>query len=152
MEIKHCCVSLLDVPDVLPFGFERLENNLMDILDGTDEMDGALIAFMTDLELEFNEDVYQLGQDMVGEKLYRRYMFEKGGFLEVAMERPCAVIAHFISLERGQTFAEALSRVVIGYVKGGLGDLLVGDIQVSFQEESQLSNFKLAELRKLRNV
>lgn len=151
MEIKHCCVSLLDVPEVLPFGFEHSEN-VMEMLGSMDKIDDKLLEFMTDLELEFGEGIYRLGQDMVGEKLYRRYMFEKGGFIEVAMEKPCAIIAHFISIERGEVFAEALSKVIKRYVRGEIADLLVDDIQVSFQKETELTNYKLAELRKLRNV
>jgi len=153
MKIKHCCVSVLDVPEVLPFGFEsEAEGGVRDLLDYNDHSDEVLSHFMSDLERELGEGVYTLGMDVVGDKFYRRFLFEKGGFAEVAVERPCAVVAHFISLERGHSFAEALSKVIGKYVKGEIGDLLIGDIQVSFQEESELSNYKLAELRKLRNV
>ncbi len=153
MKIKHCCVSVLDVPEVLPFGFEsEVAGSVQDILEYNDHSDEVLSDFMSDLEREFCEGVYTLGTDVVGDKFYRRFMFEKGGFAEVAIERPCAIIAHFISLERGHAFAEALSKVINKYVKGEIGELLIGDIQVSFQEESELNNYKIAELRKLRNV
>ncbi|MCK4491507.1 MAG: hypothetical protein KAU03_02710 [Candidatus Altiarchaeales archaeon] len=153
MEIKHCCVSLLDVPEVLPFGFEPSSSeNIMDLLEGTDHSEDKLLGFMSDLEREFGERIYRLGQDMVAEKLYRRYLLERDGFIEVAIEKPCAVIAHFTTMERGEKFANALANVVKKYVGGEIANLLCDDINISCQEQSELTQYKLQELRGLRNV
>lgn len=151
MEIRHYCVSLLDVPEVLPFGFEKNEN-VLDMFDKIDFAEGKLLEFMSDLEKEFKENIYRLGQDMIGGKLYKRYMFKKDGFLEIAMEKPSAIIAHFITKERGRRFAESLARVIPKYVKGEIADLMINDISVTFQEKEELNHYKLAELRKLRDV
>lgn len=153
MEIKHCCVSLLDVPEVLPFGYEPGEGeDIIEVLEGTSHSEDELEEFMKVMEEEFSEQIYQLGQDMVAGKMYRRYLLEENGFVEVAVEKPSAVIGHFTTVERGQAFAEALARVVKEYVEGDIADLLCEDINISFQEESNLKNYKIEELRELRNV
>ena len=153
MEIKHCCVSLLDVPEVLPFGYEpTAAENLVDILKDTDRSEDMLVEFMTDLEKEFKEPIYRLGQDMVGEKLYRRYLLEKDGFIEIALEKPAAIIAHFTNIERGKDFAAALEKTITKYVEGDIAQLLCDDINISYQEETDLTQYKLQEIRHLRNV
>jgi len=153
MEIRHCCVSLLDVPEVLPFGFEpKAAENLIDILEDTDHIEDMLKEFMTDLEQEYKEPIYRLGQDMIGEKLYRRYLLEKDGFIEVALEKPAAIIAHFTNIKRGKKFAAALEKTIKKYVEGDIAQLLSDDINVSYQKETQLTQYKLQELRNLRNV
>ncbi len=153
MEIRHCCVSLLDVPEVLPFGFEpSATENLVEILEDTDHSEDMLMEFMTDLETEIKEPIYRLGQDMVGEKLYRRYLLERDGFIEVALEKPAAVIAHFTNIKRGKDFAAALEKTITKYVEGDIAKLLCDDINISYQQESELTQYKLQELRNLRNV
>ena len=144
---------MLDVPEILPFGFEPSGvENLVDLLDDTNRSEDMLKEFMTTLEQEYKEPIYRLGQDMIGEKLYRRYLLEKDGFIEVALEKPAAIIAHFTNIKRGKDFAAALEKTITKYVEGDIAKLLCDDINISHQQESELTQYKLQELRNLRNV
>lgn len=151
MKTRHCCVSFLDVPEVFPFGLEK-EENVLDMLEKPDLTEGKLLEFISHLEDEFEEEIYRIGQDIIGERLYRRYLFKRDGFLEIAMEKPCAVIAHFVTINRGRKFAESLAKVIKKYLGDGIGDLMVNDINIAYEAEDALTQYKLAELRKLKNV
>ncbi len=58
-----------------------------------------------------------MGSDIIAKKFYKRFLFEKNGFLEIMDERPCAIIAHFSNRNRAVRFLNALKRTINKFVK-----------------------------------
>ena len=111
MKTKHVFVALLDVSHLLAFGLGRCADPA-ESLAAVEKSRAELEIFMNALEKEFKEPVWYMGTDILADKMYERFMFEGGGFLEIIIERPIAISAHFIDQQRARRFAAALKRTI----------------------------------------
>jgi len=48
------------------------------------------------------------GMDVVDEKNYERFIFEKGGFMEIMVEAPLVISAHFVHMDQARFFRTSL--------------------------------------------
>ena len=141
-------ISLLDVPEVLPFKISSADGGGA---QGEEKADKELFRFISELEKEFSEELYYIGWDKIGGKFYRRFLFEEEGFLEVSMTPPCAIVAHFHDKNRAHLFARALKDAVLKTVgENILTEMLVEDINITKGDEGGLTQYKLSELREIR--
>ncbi len=141
MKTDSCFVSLLDISEVLPFSRKK-ENE-----------DGAILAdlnrFMTIVERQFKDKIVFIGEDVIGEKFYYRFLFKKGGFVEVMTNPPVAIVAHFIEKKRANKFAEALKKTIDKTVREKKSrEILKNVVEVSEGKES----LGYGEWSKLRNI
>src|SRR3989344_6871044 len=97
--LKHFYVTLLDLPEALPFAFNP--SGKFDEMDKDAEKqekaDAILMKFVSYLIQKFGDDYAYIGEDVIGEKFYKRFLFEKNGFLELMTGVPAVVSAHFTS-------------------------------------------------------
>ncbi len=105
METHHIFVPLLDIGELMPFGVNA--NNLKVKID-EEAINKNLIGFIRKLEKKLKLRIYYIGFDIIGERFYERFMFEKGGFLEIMMEAPVALNAHFTNKKSAESFVKAL--------------------------------------------
>ena len=109
MVLKHYFVPLLDVSEKIPFNVS---------ICGVAKRDMAyqensrieLNKFVKILERALGEKLVYIGMDVIGEKYYERFLFEKGGFFEIMMESPLAMNAHFTNPRKANKFALALKK------------------------------------------
>lgn len=147
MRLEHYYVNLVDLPEVLPF---TVPGDGMDASEH-EKIDEALFRFMDSLE-EF-DTIHYIGQDNIEGKFYQRFLFREGGFIEVMMKAPSAVIAHFAKEERAQKFAQALQEAVVEHAtEERAASLLSNDIAVSREEEGSLSYEKWSKLKNIRDI
>lgn len=152
MKVKHIFVPALDVGELLPFGIKNTKK-LDEDLDFQEKSKKELVKFINKLEKNFNEEIYYVGMDIIGEKAYERFLFEKGGFLEIMMEEPVAINAHFVSEARGKKFAESLKRTLKQILpKGEVSNMFIDNIQVQDEQDSSLSVKKWTAIKKIRNL
>jgi hypothetical protein len=156
MRTKHTYVVLIDLPESLPFEFKLTKTKP----DGLDELDGEakkseeeLFKFVTRLEKHFKEEFSFIGEDIIGEKFYKRILFKKDGFLEIMYQPPAALIGHFIEPNRAKTFAKALEKVIDETVKEDKVKMILKNlIEVNTENEEPLTYDKWSKLTKIRGL
>jgi len=145
-------VTLVDLPEALPFEIKR-GKGIKSILEAGEEDTKKLFDFIKLLEKEFGEEFSFIGEDVIAEKFYRRFLFSKGGFLEVMSEPPAAIIAHFIEETRAKKFAAALKKVINKAVTDKVAaKILRNSVEVSTEKEEALTYKKWSELKAIRRL
>ena len=142
MKIKHSFVSLLDLAEALPFTVSPAEK---------EPKDKELFEFVDQLAQEFGEEIYYMGNDIIEDKFYERFLFEHGGFLEVMVQAPVAIVAHFVDRARAFKFARALKRVILSIDKPE-ARILADSIEVSSEHEYALDYQTWSKLKKVREA
>jgi len=153
--LKHFYVTLLDLPEALPFAFVPTVN-----LEEVDkdakkeaEADLKLQKFTVQLMKKIGEDFAFIGDDIIGEKFYKRFLFEKNGFMEVMTGVPAVISAHFTTKTRANKFAEALRQTIKNQVKDKkISAILMSAVEVSEDEASRLSFETWEKLRNIRST
>ena len=155
MMLTHFYVTLLDLPECLPFTFnptgklEELEKDERLEL----EAEARLQSFAEQLMNKFGEEFAYIGDDIIGEKFYKRFLLEKNGFMEVMTGVPAVVSAHFTTKERAEKFAEALRKTIEKQVSDEKAKMvLLQAIEVDEDEASQLTFEKWEKLRDIRST
>jgi len=152
LKSKHSYVVLIDLPEVLPFETKR-KKGIKEILEMGEEDIKKVFEFVVLLEKEFGEEISFIGEDVIAEKFYRRFLFPNGGFMEIMTEPPAAIVAHFIEIRRARKFAEALKRVLNKVVKEKtIRDILKKSVEVSSEKEDVLTYKKWTEMKSIREM
>ncbi|GEM_PF-1280488 len=153
--LRHFYVTLLDLPEALPFAFnpsgkfEEIEK------DEKKEIiaEVKLQKFVVQLMKKFGEDFAYIGDDIVGEKFYKRFLFEKSGFLEVMTGVPAVVSAHFTTRARAEKFAQSLRETIKKQVTNEKAKpILLNGVEVSEDERSRLGFETWEKLRNIRST
>ena len=148
MKKKTACVSLLDIGEALPFSHTIDENDLL-----TD--DGATLRplerFIAELEKHFREEIIGVGEDIIGEKFYYRYLFKSNGFLELMLQPPVALVAHFGEQTKAKRFSAALTKTIDATIKDKkTAEILKNVIEISAERREALSYKSWSQMRKVR--
>ena len=155
MKSKHCYVVLIDLPEALPFEIKP-PSKLSELAKiGKDSIDAekGLFKFVTLLEKNFKEDFSFIGEDIVGGKFYKRFLFSKSGFLEIMYQAPVAIIAHFLDKKRAEDFAKALKTTLKQTVKNTkVLTILQNMVEVNSEKEEPLTYEKWTKLREIRGL
>ena len=158
MRTKHTYVVLIDLPEALPFEFKMIktkpDGDGLRLLDGeTKKTEEELFKFVARLEKHFKDEFSFIGEDIIGEKFYKRFLFPKGGFLEIMYQPPAALIGHFIELDRAKKFAEALEKVIDETVEDNkIKTILKNLIEINTEKEEPLTYEKWGKLAKIRGL
>lgn len=151
--LKHFYVTLLDLPEAMPFTFTTSED--ISNLESDEKIERTaekrLITFVSVLTKKYGEKFAYIGDDIIGEKFYKRFLFEKNGFLEIMTGVPAVISAHFTTEKKAKRFALALKATIQQQVKNEKArGVLVAGIEVSEDEASRLSFEKWEKLREIR--
>lgn len=144
MKAKHSFVSLLDLPEILPFA-KKCEH----LDDINEECMKALANFVDLIAKQMKEEIHYIGQDNIGEKFYERFLFKKGGFMEIMTQPPVAIVGHFIEEKRAKKFSDALKKSVLT-IKDPVAKLVADSIEVESEEEQVLDYKTWSKLKDLR--
>jgi len=156
LKSKHTYVVLIDLIEMLPFEFKLTKTKP----DGLDKLDGEakkseeeLFKFVTKLEKHFKEEFSFIGEDIIGEKFYKRFLFQKDGFLEIMYQPPAALIGHFVEPNRAKIFAKALEKVIDETVKDNKAKMVLKNlIEINTEKEKPLTYDKWSKLSKIRGL
>lgn len=150
LKVKHYYVNLLDAPELLPFTI-KLSKDLTATFEKQDKSKKELEKFIELLAKEFKEPVWYMGFDVIGEKFFERFLFEEGGFLEVMMEAPLAINAHFVHEKRAKQFAKALKKTLQKILpKKPIAKMLLENIEIGSEELDELKVKEWDKLKKIR--
>lgn len=109
--MKPYTVIFTDKKSTLPFAIKE-KGKLDRKLKKTEESWKALERFMKILERYFKEKIYSMGFDIIGNKCYERFMFEKNGFLEIVIAEKPEIEAVFIKEKKAIRFKKALNKTI----------------------------------------
>lgn len=149
MKSQHSYVTLLDLPEALPF-----EQKKTKMLEKPSNQDEELFNFIKILEKNLKEELSFMGEDIIEGKFYKRFLFQKNGFLEVMYETPAAIIAHFIDEASAKKFASALKKTIKQVIKDSkTSTILQNLVEVKKQNiDSALTYDKWTKIKKIREM
>ena len=109
--MKPYTISFADKKGRLPFAIKeniRLDKKLKQAQDSWKSLE----KFMRILEKNFREKIYSMGFDIINNKCYERFMFEKNGFLEITMDKEPKIEASFAKEKKAIKFNKALDKTI----------------------------------------
>ncbi len=138
MQNKHSFVSFLDLTEILPFASTN----------DSDENMGSLFKFLDTLSHKLKEKIYYIGQDNIGERFYERFLFEKGGFIEMMTQKPVAIVAHVVEEKRARRCADVLKLAIIK-IKAPAAKIVADSVETSTERENVLDYKTWSKLRNI---
>jgi hypothetical protein len=155
MKSRHCYVVLIDLPEALPFEI-MVGSKPGDIsrIDGKElKAEKELFSFVSELEKNFKEKFSFIGEDIIAEKFYKRFLFSKSGFMEIMYQAPVAIVAHFLDCKRASKFANALKKTIDKKIKDEkLNTILKNMVEVNSEKEETLTYEKWSKMREIRSL
>ena len=109
--MKSYTIRFNDKRSILPFAVKE-ELKLDKKLKKTHEAWSSLEKFMKILEKYFKEKIYSMGFDIINNKCYERFMFEKNGFLEIVIGKNPEIEAAFSNERKIKRFKKALDKTI----------------------------------------
>lgn len=148
MKTKHFFVPALDIGDLLPFvvGKKRV---IADQFVEQERAKDELIKFVALLEKNYKQAIHYVGMDVIGEKNYERFLFAKGGFLEILTDSPAAINAHFPDNKTASLFRKALVATLKKLLAGSQAKLFIDSIVVQDQDDTSLT---VSEWHLMKNI
>lgn len=152
MKTKHIFVAALDVSELLPFCIVQAKR-IKDSLKEEERARKELERFIDILEKKFKEPVWYMGMDIIAEKSYERFIFEKGGFFEIMVEPPVAMNAHFVHEKRAKNFCKALKKALAEIMpKNAVSKMFIDSIEVQSEQDDSLTVSKWSKMKGIRNL
>jgi len=150
MKTKHIFVPALDVGEIVPFTVRKADS-VKESMKQQEKARLKLVEFVDKLEKKFREGIFYLGFDEIAGKFYERFMFEKGGFLEIMIEAPLAINAHFASSKKADKFCKAIRESLKELLpKGRVSDMFIDSITVQTEQDDSLTYKKWETMKDIR--
>jgi len=105
MKSTHFFVSFLDLAEQLSFS---VKPSGAKSLGKADNAFKALSDFIKMMEKNCGNEFYYVGQDVISEKLFHRFLFKDQGFVEFMLGTPSVISAHFVDKKNARVFASCL--------------------------------------------
>jgi hypothetical protein len=149
MKTKHIFVPALDIGENLPFAIKKTKT-LAENFSEQERSKNELTKFIDLLQKNYKEKIWYMGMDVIGEKSYERFIFDKGGFFEVMVENPVAMNAHFVHDKPAKKFSIALKKTLKELMTNGpVTDMFINSIEVQDEQDAFLT---VNEWHKMKNV
>ena len=151
MKTKHIFVPVLDVGELLPFAIPK-SKNLLENMKQQEVARKEMEKFIDILEKNYGESIYYMGMDIIESKTYERFVFAKGGFLEIMTEAPVAINSHFVDQKKAEKFCKGLKKSLSAVLKKNpIAKMFIDSIQVSSESEQSLTYEKWDKMKGIRN-
>jgi len=99
--------------------FLGIKGNRERIFERIDETEVMIEKFLRLLEKSIHEAVWYIGTDYIDDRICERFMFAKGGFMEIYLGHS-EINAYFSSKVKADKFLKALKKILIILKKGYL--------------------------------
>lgn len=149
MQLKHVFVTLIDLFEEFPFTVEK-EEDLERMMEEMEKGDEELFRFVQTIEDGFASTSY-IGQDVIQDKFYQRFLFEGGGFMEIMQEAPLSIVGHFTSREDAEEFRDSLVEATEETVDNEKAlEMMVDSIEIGEESGETLSYEKWSQMKEVR--
>mgnify|MGYP006300524801 CR=1 FL=1 len=150
MKSKHVFVSIVDVGEIIPFSIKE-KKDFKEKLQEEKRARKELEKFIDNLEKTFNENIYYMGMDVIGEKSLERFIFQKGGFLEILIEPPAVLNAHFVNKKRANKFCKSLKKTIKETLEdNSVSKMLIDSISVREEKDESMTVKKWNLMKDIR--
>ncbi|MBD3203871.1 hypothetical protein GF327_06230 [Candidatus Woesearchaeota archaeon] len=144
-------VSVLDVNELLSFAKDRVKS-LEEEIKEEKRVEDELKEFIDEVEKHSGHEIHFIGHEKRFGKHLVRFLFEKGGLLEVIVEKPVAMNAHFLDKKDAKKFVKGLKKALDKKIPDHpVKDMFIDSIRVEdgFREDILTVN-KWAKIHKIR--
>ncbi len=149
MKTKHVFVPCLDVGDLLPFSVRKTKT-LKESIEEQERAKREMVAFIDRLEKGYGQAIYYMGMDIIESKSYERFIFEKGGFLEIMVESPLAMNAQFVHDAQARKFCTVLKKTFRSILKkDGVSEMFINSIEVNTEHDESLTYEKWERIKSI---
>ncbi len=110
-DLDHFVVSAVDSKGMMPFMKKKskiIDEEIKEEKNAIDELG----RFIDIIRKHSKEKIHYIGEDRKHGKHIERFLFSKGGFLEVSLEHPISIQAHFTNRKRADKFCLGLKNSV----------------------------------------
>ncbi|MFW5991344.1 MAG: hypothetical protein ACOCQX_03885 [Candidatus Nanoarchaeia archaeon] len=108
--VQYINIPLEDVEGLLPFN-KKGADDLTDEITEEERIKRQIAKFMQIIEKRMNEKVSYMGTEKQYGIYMERFMFSKG-FVEIIVEKPLLINAHFSDMNEARKYAQALKAAV----------------------------------------
>ncbi|MBU0756941.1 MAG: hypothetical protein KKF44_02660 [Nanoarchaeota archaeon] len=108
---EYKVVTLLDIDQLLTF----VKNDVHSVEDDLKEerrVEKELKEFIREVEKHSGHKIQYIGHEKRYGRHLVRFIFKKGGFLEVIVEKPLSMNGHFINQKHAEMFMKGLKKVL----------------------------------------
>lgn len=109
--VNYHVVSLIDVNELLPF-VKRESQTEEDEAREEEKLKRELHAFFETLKKNYPHPLHHIAEEKRFGKHMERYLIEGGGFIEIMVEAPLHLNAHFTAKAKAEEFAHALKQAL----------------------------------------
>ena len=130
-------VSIVDVNELLSFA-KKEYHELEEQIKEEKRVENELNDFIKEVEKHSKHKIHYIGHEKRHGKHLIRFLFKKGGFLEVMVEKPLAINAHFIDEKHAEKFANGLKKALHEVLpENKVKDMIINDVKVEdgFKED-----------------
>jgi len=100
----------------LPFALTEVEKTIKkenrNSLLLLSQAEKSLQLFLRKLEKKIPGVIWYIGTDLIEDKICERFMFSKGGFMEISIEKSSEITAFFPNEKQAKKFGEAVKKIV----------------------------------------
>jgi hypothetical protein len=151
MKTLHYFVPALDAGELLSFTL-RKTTSLDRNFEEQDRARGELVKFIRVLEKKLGQHIFYMGFDIIGEKAYERFILDKGGFIEVMIESPAVINAHFVHESQAKRFTKALKDALASTLpKTPISAMFIDSIELQQEDDTTLTVQKWNELKRVHD-
>jgi hypothetical protein len=151
MQTRHIFIPALDVGEIVPFTLKKAQT-VQESIDEQERIRTVLAQFIEKLEVRFQEGIFYLGFDEIAGRFYERFMFEHGGFLEIMVEAPLAMNAHFTDEQKAAKFCQAIKDTLREMLPDNpISRMFIDSIEVQNQNDDSLTYKKWETMKEIKN-
>ncbi|MFH1641445.1 MAG: hypothetical protein ABIC04_00940 [Nanoarchaeota archaeon] len=109
--VKHVNVPLIDVEGIIPFN-KKETNDPKSELTEEQRIKKEITSFISKLQKNMHEPLCYIGEEKRYGKHLERFMFSGSGFMEIMVEAPLTINAHFTHVSVAHKYANALKKTL----------------------------------------
>ena len=138
VKLQHYIVIVVDVQELIP-----LEDESKRGLEKEASVAKHTKELISLLQKNYHDKILYIEEGSVGGRCVQRFLFKKGGLLELIEDKPFAIKAHFVKRNEADHFLRALKKTLRQIVpENPVKEMFINDIGVDIIENDPLSEEK----------
>jgi hypothetical protein len=129
-KVDYRIVTFVDVHNLLPFGKKQYQTPLMKFKEEA-RIEKEVLVFASGIGRRAKLKIHFIGHEKDEDDHTLRFIIEQGGYIEMHIDRPLSMNAHFISQDRAELFATALKESLrIHIPEHPVKELMIKEIKI----------------------
>lgn len=147
--LDYYLVAASDVENLLSFSKSE-KSDLSEDISEHNRAQEELTQFISLLQNQLKEEIKYIGEDTSCGKHLERFLFSKGGFLEIYLEKPLVLKGHFLHKRHADRFVSALKHALkVVIPESPIKSLFIQSIGVEKVQKDPLSTESWMAMHKI---